>query len=267
MENYQFEIIPLPKGLLAELNMLPGMALEMFSDGSRIIVQKSDSDERCCDDYGNDCSKCPYCCPGCGECRTPYRRGTWTVQGKKKIVWRCINRLDYGKKYCHHSPSIEENMLQDAIMEAIMRTAKQNADVLKTLKLHIGMELASGSAEDKSMDAQIRIAQLDAEIKNMLNAVSAENVESFDEVRLTELVNEKQSLQKQLEDYAAVRQKRESTKSRLDEIFAILDGLQNHPMEYDDRLVRQMLECVVVESKEQIKVVFAGGLEVTQRLN
>ena len=158
-------------------------------------------------------------------------------------------------------------MLQDAIMEAIMRTAKQNADVLKTLKLHIGMELSSGSAEDKSMDAQIRIAQLDAEIKKMLNAVSAENVESFDEVRLTELVNEKQSLQKQLEDYATVRQKRESTKSRLDEIFAILDGLQNHPMEYDDRLVRQMLECVVVESKEQIKVVFVGGLGVMQRLD
>ena len=95
----------------------------------------------------------------------------------------------------------------------------------------------------------------------------AENVESFDEVRLTELVNEKQSLQQQLEDYAPVRQKRESTKSRLDEIFAILDGLQNHPMEYDDRLVRQMLECVVVESKEQIKVVFVGGLGVMQRLD
>lgn len=129
------------------------------------------------------------------------------------------------------------------------------------------MELASGSAEDKSMDAQIRIAQLDAEIKKMLNAVSAENVVNFDEVRLTELAVEKHNLQKQLDDYAAVRQKRESTKSRLDKIFTILDGLQNHPMEYDDRLVRQMLECVVVESKEQIKVVFAGGFEVTQRLN
>ena len=129
------------------------------------------------------------------------------------------------------------------------------------------MELASGSAEDKSMDAQIRIAQLDAEIKKMLNAVSAENVVNFDEVRLTELAVVKHNLQKQLDDYAAVRQKRESTKSRLDKIFTILDGLQNHPMEYDDRLVRQMLECVVVESKEQIKVVFAGGFEVTQRLN
>lgn len=33
----------------------------------------------------------------CGECGTPYRRCTWTVGGKKRIVWRCINRLDYGK--------------------------------------------------------------------------------------------------------------------------------------------------------------------------
>ena len=64
----------------------------------------------------------------CGECRTPYRRCTWTAKGKRKIVWRCINRLDYGKKYCHHSPSIEESLLQDAVMRAIMQTAKQGND-------------------------------------------------------------------------------------------------------------------------------------------
>lgn len=70
----------------------------------------------------------------CGECGTPYRRCTWTVKGEKKIVWRCISRLDYGKKYCHHSPTVEESVLQKAIMYAIMVTAKQNIEVLKTLK-------------------------------------------------------------------------------------------------------------------------------------
>ena len=38
------------------------------------------------------------------------------------------------------------------------------------------------------------------------------------------------------------------------------------PMEYDDQIVRQIIECVIVESKEQIRVIFAGGLEVTQSL-
>lgn len=79
---------------------------------------------------------------------------------------------------------------------------------------------------------------------------------------ITELMNEKQRLTVQLEQYAAMRQKRESAKSRLDEIYTILDGLQNHPMEYDDKLVRQIIECIVVESKEKIKVVFIGGTEI-----
>ena len=198
----------------------------------------------------------------CGECRTPYRRCTWTAKGKRKIVWRCINRLDYGKKYCHHSPSIEESLLQDAVMRAVMQTAKQNVEVLKTLKIHIGMGLTDEVTEDKTLDIQIRIAEINTEFQKLLKAVSADNADGIDEERITELMNEKQRLTVQLEQYAAMRQKRESAKSRLDEIYTILDGLQNHPMEYNDKLVRQIIECIVVESKEKIKVVFIGGTEI-----
>lgn len=60
-----------------------------------------------------------------------------------------MNRLDYGKKYCHHSPSIEESPLQDAVMRAIMQTAKQNVEVLKILKIHIGMGLTDEVTEDR----------------------------------------------------------------------------------------------------------------------
>ena len=37
-------------------------------------------------------------------------------------------------------------------------------------------------------------------------------------------------------------------------------------MKYDDTLVRQMIECVVVGSKEKIKVVFIGGTEIEMTL-
>lgn len=202
----------------------------------------------------------------CGECGTPYRRCTWTVKGEKKPVWRCINRLDFGKKYCHHSPTMEESVLQDAVMTVILRTAKQSADVLGTLKLHIGMGLDTSDAEDNSLDIQIRIAEIDAEFKAMLQAIATDTVEDFDEQRATELMTEKSNLEQQLTQYANVQQERENSQSRLDEIYTILEGLENHPMEYDDRLVRQVLECVVVECKEKIKVIFAGGLEVEQAI-
>ena len=202
----------------------------------------------------------------CGGCGTPYRRCTWTINGKKKIVWRCISRLDFGKKYCHKSPSIEENVLHRAIMTAIMEQAKKNTEVLKVLKLHIGIGIEADSIEDKTLDIQVRIAEIDAEFKRMLNSVSAENADTFNEMQLTELMYEKQGLQQQLSQIADRQQKRENAKSRLDEIFTILDGLEHHPMEYDDSLVRQLMECIVVENKEKIKIVFVGGLEVEQTL-
>ena len=188
------------------------------------------------------------------------------------FVTECAIRIDkkqkerYGKKYCHHSPSIEESLLQDAVMRAIMQTAKQNVEVLKTLKIHIGMGLTDEVTEDKTLDIQIRIAEINTEFQKLLKAVSADNADGIDEERITELMNEKQRLTVQLEQYAAMRQKRESAKSRLDEIYTILDGLQNHPMEYNDKLVRQIIECIVVESKEKIKVVFIGGTEIEMTL-
>lgn len=202
----------------------------------------------------------------CGECKTPYRRCTWTVGGKKKIVWRCINRLDYGKKLCHTSPTIEESVLQDAIMSAIMKTAKQNIEVLTTLKTHIAMGLEISDTEDEAMEMQIRIAEIDAEFKTMLQGVAADTIESFDEEKATRLMSEKTELQNRLNQITESKQKRENAKSRLDEIFTILDGLENHPMTYDDQIVRQLLECVVVESKTQIKIIFIGGLEINQTL-
>ena len=50
--------------------------------------------------------------------------------------------------------------------------------------------------------------------------------------------------------------------SESDERIRVLLVCNNHPMEYDDTLVRQIIECVVVESKEKIKVVFIGSTEI-----
>lgn len=202
----------------------------------------------------------------CGECKSAYRRCTWTASGKKKIVWRCINRIEYAKKYCHNSPSVEESILQRAVMAAIMEIANQNAEVLRTLKLHIGMGLAGEKSEDNSIDLQIRIAEIDAEFKKMLDRVSTDTIEAFDEETATRLMNEKSRLQQQLDSIADAEQRRENAKSRLDDIYTILDGIKNHPIEYDDQIVRQLLECVVVDSKEQITVIFKGGLKSVQPL-
>lgn len=54
--------------------------------------------------------------------------------------------------------------------------------------------------------------------------------------------------------------------SESDERIRVLRIYNNYPMEYDDTLVRQIIECVVVESKEKIKVVYIGGTEIEMTL-
>lgn len=203
----------------------------------------------------------------CGECHTPYRRCTWNVRGKKKVVWRCINRLDYGTKYCHNSPSLEETALHEAIMSAIMECAQQSNALLDTLKRHIAIGLSVIDHDDPTPALEMRITEIDREYNRLLTEL-ASNISSntFDDTRIREIMEEKRQIQQQIEQYAVITQKRMIAASRVGEISSIIDALKNRSMRYDDQIVRQILECVVVESKEQIRVVFVGGTKVVRKL-
>ncbi len=61
--------------------------------------------------------------------RAWYRRCTWARNGKKRIVWRCVSRLEFGTKYCHSSPSMEEGKLHRAILEALNEFAQAGSEV------------------------------------------------------------------------------------------------------------------------------------------
>lgn len=202
----------------------------------------------------------------CGECRTPYRRCTWTARGQKKIVWRCIKRLDYGKKYCHNSPTIDEDVLQKAIMSAIQKLALQNADISKSLKNIILIGLANGAEDNKSVEIQIKLAEIELKVKDILNLITVDTVDEFNEEEIQKLLIEKNRLQTELNQIEEMKQKRKNLKSRVNDIYSVIDGLKNRTMEYDDNLVRQLLEAVIVESNEKIKIVFVGGLSTEQDL-
>ena len=202
----------------------------------------------------------------CGECHTPYRRCTWTAHGEKRIVWRCVKRLDYGKKYCHNSPTLEESRIQAAIVNAIQKFAQQDPQLLKNLKSHIKRGINDAVREDDSLDIQLRLAAVEKEINELFNTISVDTIESFDEKKAEELLSEKNKLQAELDRLAELNRKDKNKQSRIAEIMDLIDGLKNRTLVYDDRLVRQTIEAIIVESKEKIKVIFIGGYEIDQVL-
>lgn len=67
MERYKFEMIPVPAEALTSAGIFPGIMVEAFADGSRIVIQKAPEDDFC-ETFNEDCEGCPYCCHCCGEC-------------------------------------------------------------------------------------------------------------------------------------------------------------------------------------------------------
>lgn len=202
----------------------------------------------------------------CGECNTPYRRCTWTSHGRKKIVWRCINRLDFGKKYCHDSPSVEESAIQSAIMSAISKVENKNIDVLKTLQQHIEIGIGAGDDNGEEVELQAQIAKIDDKFQAMLNAISSENAGEFDEEKAQRLMARKNELQRRMTEINERKRNSENAKNRVEEIGNIMEVLKNHPLKYDDRLVRQIIDSVIIESKEKIRVKFLDGMTIVENI-
>ncbi len=194
----------------------------------------------------------------CGNCGTPYRRVTWTIRGKKKVVWRCISRLDYGTKYCKNSPSLEESALQNAIAEAITRKAKsEGADVSRIcthLKIYQTQQDTSSiiAKKNKLNDLKQSIEQL-ADMDNE----AAQNGD-FDE-QFDNLFSEMYSLKDELAEIENQQEKLNSTSDTINEMAVIIEGLKNHPVEYNDQAVRQLISCIKVISADQIEIQFKYG--------
>lgn len=86
------------------------------------------------------------------------------------------------------------------------------------------------------------------------------------ECKVQQLINEKNELQEKLRLIHKEKGSQKTTQNRLDSIYTVIDGLKNCPMTYNDEVVRKLIECVVIESKNQIKVVFRDGTQMEQTL-
>ena len=202
----------------------------------------------------------------CGNCGTPYRRCTWAKKGKKKIVWRCASRLDYGTKYCKDSPSIEESTLHTAIAEAITQKAQmEDADMDRVLR-HI--ELYQSKQDVTAiLEKQERLKALQARIEHLTSMDSDEAQQGDFDARLEQLFAEMYAIQDELEAESNAQGKMELAASSMEEMSTIIQGLRNHPVEYDDQVVRQLIECIKVMSEDTIHIYFKDGTKIEAHLN
>lgn len=198
----------------------------------------------------------------CGHCGTPYRRCTWTSCGRKQIVWRCISRLEHGKKYCTDSPTIHEEPLQRAILSAVNEYLDCREEIAKILKANIGSVLEC-QGQQKIINLENRLKELDKARNDIISLITSGGCdEDKMDSEFAKIYAEEQSVNEQL---AELKKKAEISADTQDKIDRAMEMIEHEKFEievFDNVIIRKLIDCIKVLSKTEILIIFKGGIEV-----
>ena len=200
----------------------------------------------------------------CGECGSKYRRVTWSKKGKKKVVWRCCSRLDYGTKYCTDSLTVEEEQLKKAVVRAINKFNAENAATYRMLmRSTIGEAIGLNGGSDEIDLLERRIDALNKRMLALVNSTveNGEDIEEYED-EFKSISEQIQQLRNRITAIQESNQKDGELQERLKTIQSIIDERESNKDTYDESIVRQMIECIKVFKDGRLLVIFGGGYEV-----
>ena len=201
----------------------------------------------------------------CGECGTLYRRCTWSKQGRKRVVWRCVSRLDYGTKYCHNSPTLDEEPLQKAILAAINSVMSEKSTLIRKITSAMEMELAPVPGESMSLaDIERQLGELNDQTRELVAESARAEDATACTAQLRAVMNEAAVLKEKRALIEEQRQSNAQAVRRIEDAAAAMAQASTHISEWDEALIRQLVDTVKVNSAEKITVFLRGGVQVEQ---
>lgn len=205
----------------------------------------------------------------CGECGTKYRRCTWTRNGVKRVVWRCVNRLDYGTKYCKESLTVDEKPLQEAIVRALNKfNSTDSATYLTLMKATIGEALGLNGSSDEIDLLERKINGLNKKILELVEE-SVKNGGDMEEheTEFRELSQEIEMMKSRINTIREANSSNEALQDRMSQIRQIIDERESNRLQYDDAIVRQMIECIKIYPTGKLEIIFGGGYIIDEELS
>lgn len=204
----------------------------------------------------------------CYECGQPYRRQIWSKNGQKSAVWRCENRLKNGTKNCKHSPTFKEDVLHEAIMTAINSVVENRGEFVGAFRENVIRVIGSYSTKNVPTEYDGEIEKLQGEMLSLIeeNAKQGSVTENFDEQyhRIAEQIN---SLKQKKLELVRSQKMAENFQQRLDDMDACLKKTTCEVREFDNDLVRRLLQSIRAVKDDLIEIQFKSGIVLNQRVS
>ena len=202
----------------------------------------------------------------CGECGTLYRRCTWTRPDGKRVVWRCVSRLDYGKKYCHSSPTLDEAPLQQAIIAALNTVLPDLDGRIRQITEALEAEVIPFPGSGMSLgDIDRRLAELEAQFQRLLEKAADDPIAYGDQFK--EILDEQTTLKELRASILAENKEHAEADRRIRDAAGMLENAVPHIAEWDESAIRQLVAQVKVLPKNETSVTLKSGIEIRQSIS
>ena len=205
----------------------------------------------------------------CEECGHPYRRQVWSKYGQKSAVWRCENRLKNGSKSsCKHSPTLKEEQVHDAIMKAINSVVEDTGDFIGAFRENVIRIIGSHSTKEIPSEYDDKIDLLQKEMLGLIeeNAKLGAVTEDFDHdyKRISEEINQLKKAKLRI-----IQEKKQAHKyeERLDEMESTIKTVRPQVREFDEDLVRRLIDTIKVNRRERLEIQFESGIVMEQMVD
>lgn len=204
----------------------------------------------------------------CGECGSVYRRKMWKIGGKRKPVWRCLNRLEHGTQFCHDSITLDEDKLHQAICIGLNQVSQVKEKALDLISTNL---MYAVTGDSNIMDAYA-IEQTISRVKaEMDNAVEKCSKTEGDVSRFLEGIGQlNQQLVVLREQLAQAKKQSSACEAMTADVERIKKMLSDDTIrfdEYDDMYVRSLVDCIKVNTDDTLTIVIKGGLSFTVEIS
>lgn len=204
----------------------------------------------------------------CGECGTRYQRCTWRNRdGSKRIVWRCVSRVDYGSKYCHDSPTLDEEPLHRAILAAINSAVKNKDNIVYNLKAAMEKELAPVAGQQLSLsEIDNQLERLNTEFSKVLAEASESGDQAAYSDRFRDIMQKQTALKAQRDEIQRMLAESGKAAAHIEQCRQAAETTPATITEWDEALIRQVVESVTVETCNEVIVALKSGASIHQEL-
>ena len=185
----------------------------------------------------------------CGECGEMFRMLHWNNRSVKSIVWRCISRLESTGLECH-ARTINELVLQDAVVKAINQMLGDKSSYQAQLQLNIASVIrASQATSVENIDEKLMALQ-----QELIQKVQSK--EAYDEIA-DEIFRLRELRQQTTVDTAA----RDEQIKRINDLQDYISQQTTHLTDFDESLVRRWVKQIPIWD-DRITVELKSGVSI-----